>query len=128
MRPAVTRVGSGLPTLVLAVFLALVLAVALSGCENIPKSASKKDFCSAGERFSASTTFKQGVSAAKKLSSVGTPKGIPKRARDGFVELIHRVLDAKNGPDFMARSKRISHDEQLNLQALDAYIKKTCTE
>jgi hypothetical protein len=103
-----------------------VVVLGVTGCQNIPKSASTKDFCGAGEKFSASTTFPQGVSAAKRLSSVGTPAGIPKRARDGFVQLINRVLDAKNGQDFIARSKKLNPDEQKNLRALDAYIKKTC--
>ena len=119
MRPAAARV--------LTVLLTAVLAAGLTGCQDIPKSASKKDFCSAGERFSASTNFKQGVSAAKKLSKVGTPEDIGKRARDGFVELIDRVLDAKDGQDFIKKSKKLDTDEQRNLRALDAYIKKTCT-
>lgn len=112
--------------MLLAGLLALGLALGLSGCRSIPKSASVKDFCSAGEKFSASTTFGQGVSAAKKLAATGTPKGIPADARDGFVQLIDRVLDAKDGQDFMRKTKKLNSDERKNLKALDAYIKKTC--
>ncbi|RNL80087.1 hypothetical protein [Nocardioides marmorisolisilvae] len=119
MRPAATRAATAL--------LATTLALGLGGCRDIPKSATVKDFCSAGEKFSASTTFKQGVSAAKKLADTGTPKGIPQAARDGFVQLIDRVLDAKNGQDFIKKSKKLNTSEQKNLKALDAYIKKTCT-
>ncbi|MFL6107269.1 MAG: hypothetical protein ACJ72L_09915 [Marmoricola sp.] len=114
-------------TRAVTVLLTATLAVGLGGCKDIPKSAAVKDFCSAGEKFSASTSFKQGVSAAKKLSDVGTPKGIPQAARDGFVQLIDRVLEAKNGQDFIKKSKKLDKTEQANLKALDAYIKKTCT-
>ena len=123
MRPGTTRAATALTTGLLTA----TLAVGLGGCREIPKAASVKDFCAAGEKFSASTTFSQGVSAAKKLSDVGTPKGIPQAARDGFVQLIDRVLEAKNGQDFIKKSKKLNADEQKNLKALDAYIKKTCT-
>lgn len=119
MRPGATRV--------VTVLLGATFAVGLAGCQDIPKSASVKDFCGAGEKFSASSTFKQGVASAKKLAEVGTPKGIPSAARDGFVQLIDRVLDAKDGQDFIKRSKKLNAEERANLKALDAYIKKTCT-
>jgi len=119
MRRGTTRVATALMT--------ATLAVGLGGCRDIPASATVKDFCSAGEKFSASTTFKQGVSSAKKLQDVGTPKGIPKAARDGFVQLIDRVLKAEDGQDFIKKSKKLDKTEQANLKALDAYIKKTCT-
>ena len=118
MRPGATRAATAL--------LAATLAVGLTGCQDIPKTAPVKEFCSAGEKFSASTTFKQGVSAAKKLADVGTPQGIPQAARDGFVQLIDRVLDAKDGQDFIKKSKKLDAGQRKNLKALDAYIKKTC--
>jgi hypothetical protein len=111
---------------VVPLLLAALLGGALSGCQDIPKSATKKDFCSAGEKFSASTTFKQGERSAKKLGDVGTPTDIPKRARDGFVQLINRVLDAKDGQDFIKKSKKLDADERKNLMALNDYIQKTC--
>lgn len=111
-----------------AVLLVAVLGLGLSGCRDIPKTASVADFCSAGEKFSASTKFDQGVAAAKKLAETGTPKGIPQAARDGFVQLIDRVLDAKDGQDFIKKSKKLDAGEQANLKALDAYIKKTCVD
>jgi len=109
------------------VVLTATLAVGVGGCQNIPKSASVKEFCSAGEKFSASNTFPEGVAAAKKLKKVGTPKGIPKSARRGFVELINRVLDAKNGADFLKKNKKLTEAQGKDLIALTAYIKKTCT-
>jgi hypothetical protein len=109
------------------VLLAASLALGLGGCGRIPTSASKKDFCSAGERFSASTTFKQGVAAAKDLQKTGTPSNIPKSARRGFVELVSRVLDAKDGQDFLKKNKKLTEAQGKDLMALTAYIKKTCT-
>jgi hypothetical protein len=112
---------------VVPLLLAAVLAGGLSGCQdNIPKSATMKDFCSAGEKFSASNTFSEGERSAKRLGDVGTPKDIPQRARDGFVQLVNRVLDAKDGPDFIKRSKKLNADERKNLRALNDYIQKTC--
>src|SRR5437899_606901 len=45
----------------------------LAGCKHVPADASVKDFCSKGEKFSASTTFEQGVRAAEGLRRTGTP-------------------------------------------------------
>jgi hypothetical protein len=109
------------------VLLTAVLVIGLGGCQDIPTSASVKDFCSAGEKFSASTTFKQGVTAAKRLEKIGTPGDIPKSARRGFVELVNRVLDAKDGQDFLKKNKKLTHAQGEDLMALTAYIKKTCT-
>lgn len=106
---------------------AVCLAVgSVAGCRNVPEDASTKDFCSKGEKFSASTTFEAGVKAADKLAEVGTPKGIPKDARDGFVELIDRVTDAKNGADFKKKAAKLSTKERKHLEALSSYIQKTC--
>lgn len=118
MRRGATRVGT--------VLLTATLAVGLGGCNDIPKSASVKEFCSAGEKFSASTTFKQGVAAAKKLQQTGTPADIPKSARRGFVELVNRVLDAKDGQDFLKKNKKLTESQGKDLMALTAYIRKTC--
>jgi hypothetical protein len=119
MRRGATRVAT--------VVMTVTLATGLGGCRDIPTSASVKDFCSAGEKFSASTTFPEGVAAAKKLKKVGTPSDIGKRARRGFVELVNRVLDAKNGQDFLKKNKKLTEDQGKDLRALTAYIKKTCT-
>ena len=118
MRPAARSTG---------LLLAVTLAGGLAGCGDIPKSATKKEFCSAGEKFSASKSFKQGVTAAERLKKTGTPSNIPKRARNGFVQLIERVLDAKDGQDFIKKRDNLSDDEGKNLMALTDYIQKTCT-
>jgi hypothetical protein len=111
---------------VLAAACALAAATALTGCESIPEDASVKAFCTTGEKFSASTSFKEGVRTAEKLGEVGTPKGIPADARQGFVELVDRVTGAKSGADFKKRQAKLSKDEKEHLRALDSYIQKTC--
>lgn len=110
----------------LAVFGALLAMLALAGCQDVPENASKKEFCSEGEKFSASTTFEQGVKAAERLAEVGTPAGIPKSARLGFVELIERVTESKNGAEFKKKTKELSDEEGKHLMDLSAYIDKTC--
>ncbi|MCW2784148.1 MAG: hypothetical protein JWP74_665 [Marmoricola sp.] len=105
---------------------ALLVPVVASCGVAVPDDASVKAFCSSGEKFSAATTFEQGVKAAKGLQKVGTPAGINHAARSGFVELVDRVLAAKDGTDFIRRSKKISSAEQDHLAALNAYIQKTC--
>ena len=118
MRPAAARTAG--------VLLAAAVTVGASGCQDIPDSASHRDFCKAGEKFSASTTFAQGVAAARRLEKVGTPSDIPERARRGFVELVERVLDAKDGQDFTKKNKKLTEAQGKDLMALTAYIKKTC--
>lgn len=106
---------------------ATCLGLALfAGCGHVPAAASVKDFCSKGEKFSASTTFEQGVKAAKELRDTGTPPGIPKAARQGFLELINRVLGAKDGADFKKKTQNLSTSERTHLEALSTYIAKTC--
>lgn len=108
-------------------FVALLLAAPmLAGCSSIPENASVKDFCTEGEKFSASTNFSDGIKAAKRLQEVGTPSGIGADARTGFVELVERMLDSENGGDFRARTKKLTAEERKHLVALSNYIRKTC--
>lgn len=120
-----SRTGRVVPTSG-AVLGTLLAMLALAGCQNIPDNASKKQFCSEGEKFSASTTFEQGVKAAKRLAEVGTPKGIPASARDGFVELVDRVTGSKDGVDFRKKAAKLTDAEAKHLADLSAYIKETC--
>lgn len=103
-----------------------VASLVLAGCQSIPEDATVKAFCSEGEKFSASTNWKDGVAAAKKLEATGTPAGIGADAREGFVELVNRVLDSDNGGDFRAKTKGLDQGERKRLEALSAYIAKTC--
>lgn len=103
-----------------------VAALVLVGCTSVPQDAQVKAFCSEGEKFSASTSWTDGVKAAKKLQQVGTPAGIGGPARSGFVELVNRMLDAKSGGDFRERTKKLDAAERKHLVALSTYIRKTC--
>jgi hypothetical protein len=42
------------------------------------------------------------------------------------VELVDRVLSAKDGQDFRTKTRKLSKQEQKNLAALSVYIQKTC--
>lgn len=101
-------------------------ASVVAGCGGIPEDASVKDFCSRGEKFSASKTFATGKKRAEALAETGTPKGIDADARKGFEELIDRVTSSENGADFKKKADKLSDAEARHLRALDGYIKKTC--
>ncbi|MFL6061580.1 MAG: hypothetical protein ACJ72E_10135 [Marmoricola sp.] len=97
-----------------------------SGCTKVPANASTEAFCAAGSTFSSVEGFANGVKAAKSLAAVGTPPDIDASARAGFVELVERMVDSKNGPDFRSRTRHLSNVEKKHLLDLDTYIGKTC--
>lgn len=113
----------------LVVVLAIGLAVTLAGCRHIPKDATVKDFCGAGEKFNALTkvSFAQGQAAIDRLANVGTPADIDKDARAGFVELIERMDKSENADDFRARTQKLTKEETEHRLDLYDYIQKTCT-
>ncbi|MFL6158970.1 MAG: hypothetical protein ACJ72D_23015 [Marmoricola sp.] len=108
----------------------VLLCLGLAGCGQIPQSASKKDFCTAGERFSAldKATFADGRKAIDRLAAVGTPPDIDTSARSGFVELVSRMKDSDNAEDFRRRTRTMNRAERKHLLDLDDYIRKTCVQ
>jgi hypothetical protein len=114
------------PGRLLAALGIVIAPVVLAGCASIPTDASTKQFCTEGEKFSASTTLEQGKKAADRLAEVGTPQGIPASARKGFVELVDRVRGAKDAADFHRKAKKLTKAEARHLADLSAYIKETC--
>lgn len=106
---------------------AVLATVAVAGCGGgIPTDASVKDFCAAGERFSEATKFDEGIKAAERLRDTGTPKGIPKDARAGFEEVVSLVTGSKDTKDLQKRYEKLTTAEEKAVEALDAYIEKTC--
>ncbi|MBO9519890.1 MAG: hypothetical protein J7518_00015 [Nocardioidaceae bacterium] len=110
------------------VLASVTLSPILVGCgqADIPTNASTRDFCGEGEKFSASTSFKEGVAAAEKLGEVGTPKNITAGARAGFVELVERVTGSDSGADFKKKQAKLTKAEATHLADLNEYIQKTC--
>jgi len=108
----------------------LVGALVLTGCQSIPENAAKKDFCSAGEKYSElrGVAFSEAVEVSKQLAEVGTPADIDASARAGFVELIERMDKAENGADFRKRTQGMSEQERKHLLDLDSYIQRTCAQ
>lgn len=96
------------------------------GSTGIPTDASMKDFCKAGDEFSAVTKFDEGVKAARDLRDTGTPKGIPADARAGFELVVQMVADAKDQTDLEKRYDKLTTEEKKSVNALDGYITKSC--
>jgi hypothetical protein len=96
------------------------------GCTKVPADASQQAFCRAGAAFSSSVGFSHGLKAAKELASVGTPADMKASARAGFVELVQRMVDSANGPDFRNRTRHLADAEKQHLLDLDSYISTTC--
>jgi hypothetical protein len=98
------------------------------GCEQVPTSATKEDFCAAGAMFSESKGFKNGLKAAAHLAAVGTPADIKESARAGFVELVERMIDSSDGADFRRRTHDLRQDSKASkhLLDLDTYIQEAC--
>ena len=108
--------------------LAVVSGMVLAGCgsEGIPTDASVKEFCKAGDKFSTATKFSEGVKAANGLHDTGTPRDIPDKARDGFELVVKLVGEAKDQKDLETRYNKLSATDKKSIEALDAYIGKTC--
>lgn len=108
--------------------LTAVGAAGLTGCQDIPDSASKASFCQAGERFSAlqDVPFSEGQAAIKALAEVGTPADIDKPARQGFVELVERMESSDDAAEFLEKSQKLSTRESEHRTALTVYIQLTC--
>lgn len=99
---------------------------ATDGCVAVPRDATKEEFCSAGEAFSTSSGFANGLRAAKALAAVGTPDDIDEGARAGFVELVERMVDSRDADDFRQRTSNLSQEEKDHLLDLDNYIQSAC--
>jgi hypothetical protein len=109
-----------------AVACAIVGAVTAGCGGGIPKDASVKDFCTAGQTFAAANQFDAGVKAAKRLHDTGTPKGIPSDARNGFELVVRLITDSKDQTELERRYKVLTQNQKDSVQSLDSYITKTC--
>lgn len=101
----------------------------LSGCgQEIPRAADPKEFCSAGEQYSAlrQVPYAEALEAGDRLAEVGTPVGIDKPARQGFEELISRMKDSSDAAEFRQRTRDMSAAEKRRLMALDSFIQRVC--
>ena len=102
---------------------------------------STDDFCGALEEFQddfAATDPTKDLKAyiqtlkdaAESLEAVGKPEDMPADAQDGFdiyVEKITALDDDATDAD-LAEMGQVSDEEQSKLDALDAYVSKTCPE
>jgi len=68
--------------------------------------------------------------AAEELEDVGTPDDMPADAQDGFDLTVKKIKDLSDSAtvDDLADIGDVSDDDQKKLDALDAYITKTCPD
>ena len=107
---------------------ALVAACALlvSGCGGPPGNASQKDFCAQLNKVNDEKSWKDIKSDVLEFRDIGTPKGIPPDAREGFVELIG-LTEAATGREALAKKvEKLSKSDRAKFNAFDDYVAKTC--
>lgn len=98
--------------------------------DRVPSNASRADFCSAGQAFAKAqnddASFPKAKEAVAQLVKIGTPENMNAAARLGFIELIDRMNSSTDAPAYDELTRTINPTERDHLDALDAYIKKTC--
>jgi hypothetical protein len=107
-----------------------------------PTDASVEEFCGtfldlieqasqAGSDISDADALELAKGAADKLSEVGTPEDMPEDARRGFetaIEKIRSIPDDATQKEMDAIAADLTADQQADLQALTAYVTKTCMD
>ena len=105
-----------------------------------PTDASVEDFCGtfldlieqasqAGTDISDADAIELAKDAADQLSEVGTPEDMPDDARRAFetaIEKIRSIPDDATQKEMDAIAADLTEDQQADLQALTAYVTKTC--
>lgn len=98
--------------------------------DRVPSDASRADFCAAGKAFARAqqddASFPKAKEAIAELVKIGTPQTMNAAARLGFIELIDRMNSSTDAPGYAELTRTINPTERDHLDALDAYIKKTC--
>lgn len=126
----------------------VIVAAGLTACggdgadgDSAPKDASEKEFCAAFQKFSDATSdtdtsdteavIKKAKEAVSDLADIGTPKGMPDDARDGyelFIDKVSDIDDDASEDDVAAIGDDLSDDEQKELTAFITYTSTTCTD
>jgi hypothetical protein len=105
-----------------------------------PTDASVEEFCGtfldlieqasqAGSDISDADAIGLAKDAADRLSEVGTPEDMPEDARRAFetaIEKIRSIPDDATQKEMDAIAADLTEDQQADLQALTAYVTKTC--
>lgn len=103
----------------LMVGIAGVLAMALSGCADTPagaeapKNADVQKFCKVVLNLDPGNA----TTSAKALADIGTPQGIPAKAREGFEVMIDHATEDE-----------VSQTDQEKVDAFVTYFAETCAE
>jgi len=105
-----------------------------------PTDASVEDFCGtfldlieqasqAGSDISDADAVKLAKDAADRLEEVGTPEDMPEDARRAFetaIEKIRSIPDDATQKEMDEIAADLTDEQQTDLQALSAYVSKTC--
>lgn len=104
-----------------------------------PTAASEKEFCDTFTKFTedmagsssdkTADQIKTAKAAVAKLADVGTPKGIPADARDGFeifIDTIQGIDDNATQEDLQNIDKDLSATDTKKVTAFTTYYAKTC--
>jgi hypothetical protein len=62
----------------------------------------------------------------RRFKDVGTPKGIPHDAREGFVELLGYSEDSSSRDALAKKVEKLGKADRGDLDAFDKYVTETC--
>lgn len=106
----------------------LACALLLTGCGGPPENASVKDFCAQLNKANDEKSWKAIKVEVLEFKDIGTPKGIPQDAREGFVELIGLTETAKSREALAKQVEQLSKGDRARFNAFDDYVAKTCAQ
>lgn len=109
-----------------AVCAAVGTVVLLAGCGGPPENASKKEFCGQLEEVNTQKSWKATKKAVADLQEIGTPEGISKDARAGFLELAANTESSKNREALLATIEKLDKEDRRQLTAFNDYVTRTC--
>lgn len=104
----------------------LACALVLAGCGGPPENASSRDFCAQQQLVKEQSSWKDAKAQVRKLKDVGTPEHIPAEAREGFVEMVGYIEDARSRKAFTKRVEGLSAQDSAELDAFVGYVTETC--
>ncbi len=106
--------------------LLVACSLALSACGGPPEDASKGAFCAQLKKVNAEKSWQAARAEVLHFKSLGTPKGIPDHAREGFVELVGYSEAADTRAALTRTVEKLGKADRADLNAFDSYVTATC--
>lgn len=121
---------------VLAAAVLVLAGSSLTACggggDDAPTDASKEDFCDAflaGPFLEEAPTGKDFKAWGDKMEKVGTPKGISKSERNGFVVLLDAIDDLDDSDKAEdINDVKVSDEDDADAEAFFTYAGETCAD